>query len=208
MQTDKLVARPALVLHDFINGNFETSDEARDFYRSHGIVTATQQAIAEARASGIQIVWITVARNAEGLRTSTPVTDASLAAAPAAEDWDQSWGAANIADLPIDADNDVVVKKHGFDPFVGTGLELHLRTMGIDTIIVGGVSTSGGLASLVRTGYDLGFSVVVLEECCADRNAEGHAYMIERMFPRYARVRSVHRLSELLQTVLADNNRQ
>jgi nicotinamidase-related amidase len=186
--------RPALILHDLINGNFETSDQARDFYRSHGIVSATQQAVAAARASDIPVIWITVARNQEGLRTPTPITDVLLAAGPASEDWDQSWGAQNIDDLPI-AKHDVLVKKHGFDPFVATGLELHLRTRGIDTIIVGGVSTSGGVTSMVRTGYDLGFSVVVLQECCADRNAENQAYMIDRMFPRFSRVRSVAALT-------------
>ncbi|KAE9372636.1 Isochorismatase hydrolase [Stipitochalara longipes BDJ] len=59
---------------------------------------------------------------------------------------------------------------------------------GIDTIIIGGVITSGAVLSAVRQLGDLDFQLFVLDNCCADHDAELHKVLIEKVFPTQARV--------------------
>ncbi|KAF4631634.1 hypothetical protein G7Y89_g6494 [Cudoniella acicularis] len=59
---------------------------------------------------------------------------------------------------------------------------------GIDTVIIGGVVTSGAVLSVVRQLSDLDFQLVVLEDCCADHDAEVHKVLCEKVFPTQAKV--------------------
>lgn len=68
------------------------------------------------------------------------------------------------------------------------GLLDGLRDRGIDTVVIGGVVTSGAVLSAVRQLADLDFRLLVLEDCCADYDAEVHRVLCEKVFPRQARV--------------------
>ena len=59
---------------------------------------------------------------------------------------------------------------------------------GIDTVIIGGVITSGAVLSAVRQLADLDFRLVVLEDSCADHDAEVHEVLCEKVFPKQAKV--------------------
>jgi nicotinamidase-related amidase len=65
---------------------------------------------------------------------------------------------------------------------------------GITTVIIGGVITSGAVLSAVRQLGDLDFRLFVLEDCCADHDAELHKVLCEKVFPSQA---SVIKSSEL-----------
>ncbi|KAN0110797.1 isochorismatase hydrolase [Hyaloscypha variabilis] len=58
----------------------------------------------------------------------------------------------------------------------------------IDTVIIGGVVTSGAVLSAVRQLADLDFQLFVLDDCCADHDAELHTVLCEKVFPSQARV--------------------
>lgn len=59
---------------------------------------------------------------------------------------------------------------------------------GIDTVVIGGVITSGAVLSAVGQLSDLDFRLVVLEDCCADYDIELHKVLCEKVFPRQAKV--------------------
>ena len=85
---------------------------------------------------------------------------------------------------------DYVIEKRGSNAFHGTDLELLLRTRGIDTLLVGGVITSGCVENTVRGARDLGFHTIVLSDCCADMMEESDRYPLTNTFRRSGRVRS------------------
>lgn len=70
----------------------------------------------------------------------------------------------NIDELPILPEDDVVVKPR-LDPFIGTDLDIKLRGRGVKTVLIGGYSTNGGVESGARSGFDLGYNVVVVGDC-------------------------------------------
>jgi nicotinamidase-related amidase len=51
-----------------------------------------------------------------------------------------------------------------------------------------GHATSGGILSTVRYAADADDRLVVVEDGCADRDAEGHTFLMQRLFPRQATV--------------------
>jgi nicotinamidase-related amidase len=87
-------------------------------------------------------------------------------------------------------DGDLLVTKRHWGAFAGTPLEQELRGRGIDTVLLSGISTNGGVESTLRQGTGLGFGFVVVEDACSGQEADEHHFAFERIFPRLARVRT------------------
>jgi len=87
-------------------------------------------------------------------------------------------------------DGDLLVTKHHWGAFAGTPLEQELRSRGIDTVLLSGVSTNAGVESTLRQGTGLGFGFIVVEDVCSGQDADEHRYSFEKIFPRLARVRT------------------
>ncbi len=86
---------------------------------------------------------------------------------------------------------DYIVKKHRWNAFHQTSLELSLRTRGVDTIVLCGGATRIGIASTAYGARDLDFNLVIVRDCCADSLADTMDQFMERVFPFMARVRTL-----------------
>jgi ureidoacrylate peracid hydrolase len=69
---------------------------------------------------------------------------------------------------------DFTVEKIAYSAFYQTRLEHILRAMDIDTLIVGGIVTNGGVASTVRDAHLRNLHTVLLSDGCAAFNAAVH----------------------------------
>ncbi|MGK6325527.1 hydrolase [Erwinia sp. DT-104] len=87
-------------------------------------------------------------------------------------------------------DSDIEVIKHQWGAFYGTDLELQLRRRGIDTIVLGGISTNIGVESTARNAWELGFNLIVAEDICSAGSNEEHNGSFKHIFPRLGRVRT------------------
>ena len=76
---------------------------------------------------------------------------------------------------------DIVFQKRRPDGFIGTDLDLMLRSNGIKTILIGGVATEGGVEGTARSARNLGYGVVVLKDCVGSRNRELHELALKLM---------------------------
>jgi nicotinamidase-related amidase len=85
---------------------------------------------------------------------------------------------------------DILVTKRHWGAFAGTDLEQQLKTRGVDTVVLTGISTNHGVESTARQGTGLGFAFVLVEDACSSQNAEHHRFAFENIFPRLTRVRS------------------
>jgi biuret amidohydrolase len=68
-----------------------------------------------------------------------------------------------------------VIDKPGKGAFYQTDLELILRSRGIETLFVAGVTTEVCVNTTVREANDRGFRCIVLSDCCASYFPEFHA---------------------------------
>ena len=85
---------------------------------------------------------------------------------------------------------DHVVRKRQWGAFYATDLDLQLRRSGIGTVILCGISTNLGAESTERDAYERGYQQVFVDDACAARTAEEHAFAFRTVFPRIGRVRS------------------
>jgi nicotinamidase-related amidase len=68
-----------------------------------------------------------------------------------------------------------VIDKPGKGAFYQTDLDLMLRNRGIETLLVGGVTTEVCVNTTVREANDRGFRCIVLGDCCASYFPAFHA---------------------------------
>jgi ureidoacrylate peracid hydrolase len=80
--------------------------------------------------------------------------------------FDGSWGARIIEELAPRPD-DIVVTKRRYSGFFNTDLDLTLKDMEIQSIVVMGVVTNICVRSTVHDAFFLGYGVVVPEDCVA-----------------------------------------
>ncbi len=83
-----------------------------------------------------------------------------------------AFGHALVEDL---APADYTVEKVAYSAFYQTRLEYILRALDIDTLIVGGIVTNGGVASTVRDAHLRNIHTILLSDGCAAFKDEVHA---------------------------------
>ena len=71
-------------------------------------------------------------------------------------------------------DEEVVIVKQYPSPFFGTPLAPMLATLGVDTLILAGCSTSGCVRAGALDGVQHGYRVIVPRECVGDRHDGPH----------------------------------
>ena len=69
---------------------------------------------------------------------------------------------------------DFTIEKVAYSAFYQTRLEYILRYLGIDTVIVGGIVTNGGVASTVRDAHLRNIHTILLSDGCAAFKQEVH----------------------------------
>jgi nicotinamidase-related amidase len=84
-----------------------------------------------------------------------------------------TWGNEVLSELGC-RDTDVVIEKYRSDAFMGTSLDLILRSRGIRTVIATGCTTEGCVDSTVRSAGFLDYFPVVPRDCVASDNPALH----------------------------------
>ncbi|QCR35955.1 hydrolase [Nissabacter sp. SGAir0207] len=88
------------------------------------------------------------------------------------------------------AESDISIIKRQWGAFYGTDLDLQLRRRGIDTLVLAGIATNIGVESTARSGWEHGYTQVIVEDACSAHNAEQHLGSVNVIFPRISRVRT------------------
>jgi ureidoacrylate peracid hydrolase len=69
---------------------------------------------------------------------------------------------------------DYTVEKVNYSAFYQTRLEYIMRALDLDTLIVGGIVTNGGVASTIRDAHLRNFHTIILSDGCAAFRDEMH----------------------------------
>jgi maleamate amidohydrolase len=93
---------------------------------------------------------------------------------------------------------DLVLEKNYSSAFYGTGLLTRLNQQRIDTVIIVGNSTSGCVRATAVDARQMGFRVMVPQECTFDRIAASHKISLLDMWMKYATVVPVETASEYI----------
>ena len=163
--------RTVIMPMDFQNGIVDTvaTDPA-------GVVERASRALAVARGAGVPVLYVVH----RGGRFAEGGPDAEIAPALAPREGEQ------------------VLAKTKAGAFSTTGLDVVLRELGRDSLVLLGVATSGCVLSTLRWAADTGYAVTVVADACDDRDPEVHRVLTEKVFPRQAQVVSVEDFARML----------
>jgi maleamate amidohydrolase len=175
--------RPALLLIDFCQGYF-TPD--CDLYGGEPIETALQSALRvreAARKAGVPVILTNVVYHAQAIDGGRFFEKAAplryfLQGHP--------MGAFGPGLVPHE--DELVVSKQYPSAFFGTSLASTLTAMGVDSVLLTGLTTSGCVRASCVDAMSHGFRTAVVAEACGDRHSAPHEANLFDMNAKYADV--------------------
>jgi nicotinamidase-related amidase len=141
-----------------------------------------------ARKAGMQVVHVQV-----GFRPGLPEVSsrnklfAAIRSSPQHQQFFQGEAGAIHPALGPEP-GDIVVTKHRVSAFTGTDLQMLLRAKEVETLVLFGIATSGIVLSTLLDASDCDYRLLVIGDCCADRDTELHDALLTRLFPHRAEV--------------------
>jgi ureidoacrylate peracid hydrolase len=84
-----------------------------------------------------------------------------------------TWGAEFYAGIQPE-EGEIIITKHRYSAFLGTNLDLVLRSRGIRSLLISGVGTNVCVESTLRDGYMRDYYIVLLEDCVGATDRELH----------------------------------
>jgi nicotinamidase-related amidase len=150
-------------------------------YREKNLLGTAKRVLDAARHTGAVIVYITVSFRddyADAPAHSPLFQDEKARGVMKAD----SPGAAICEELTPQA-GDMVINKHGVDPFNGTVLANVLRARDVDTLVLMGVWTNYVVEATARTGADSSYRIIVVTDGCASNTDENHQFFINQILP-------------------------
>lgn len=189
--------RTALLLMDFQNGIVERfgADDPR-------ILDVAARAVDTARAAGVTIGYVRVALSAADA-AAVPATNKIFSGVATSGAMRADDPATAVADAIAPRAGDIVVRKTRVGALSTTDLDQQLRDRGIDTLVLGGIATSGVVLSTLRDAADRDYRLLVLADLCADADPEVHRVLVEKVFPRQADVVTSEQFADLLAAPLS-----
>jgi len=98
-----------------------------------------------------------------------------------------SWGAAVVDEVKPEP-NDWVVRNYATDCFMYTDLDILLRSNGITDLYLAGTATTFIVDSVARHGAEIGYNIIILEDCCTSFTDEMHDFEIKNVLPYFGTI--------------------
>ncbi len=175
-------ARTAVLCMDFQNDIVNAYSSAKET----GLLQKASTVLDAARRAGMPVIYVVV-RFREGYPDVSPRNKGFSAIKKAGSLREGTPGAEvhpDVAPRP----GDIVVTKRRVGAFSTTDLNAVLSSRGAETLVLMGIATSGVVLSTVRHAADADYEIIVLSDCCADRDPGVHRVLTEKVFPRQATV--------------------
>jgi nicotinamidase-related amidase len=145
---------------------------------------------AGARSSGVHVAHLTYLPAASGRSTNrrSPLMRSLMATA----EWNETHPAAQVVpEIGVGPDDLVLPRHQGISPVHRTETLAILRNMGIEEIVVAGVSTNLAVPLVAVGAADEDFAVTIPTDACIGTPPEHHASMLKNGLAFVARLTTV-----------------
>jgi len=171
----------ALLVMDLQNGIVARVSDQAD-----ALLDTLERLIGAARQHGVPVIFVRVA-----FRPGAPEVsrhNQSFSALKTSLPMDETMPTTQIHPRLSPRDGDVLVTKRRVSAFAGSDLDVVLRSLEVDHLVLTGIATSGVVLSTIRQAADLDYRLTVIADACADADPEVHRVLTEKVFPRQAAV--------------------
>lgn len=188
-------SKTALVTIDLQRGNLDPAYATLPVppEEAEALLGRVADVLGEARRHGLPVIhvvtyWTRVELAGHPFERATLEANVSLSARGRSDyanhKLEGSPGAELMPGLAAEGDY-WITSKRTFDSFHGTNLEILLRALGVDTVVLAGVNTNTCVQSTVFGAYNRGLRVIVLSDCTASAyGPDLHAFALENIARR------------------------
>lgn len=178
-----LAEYPALIVVDMINGFTDSACPLGTDCPE--VVSANVELLSAFREKGLPVFFTTVVydddQQATVFRQKVPALNALRRGS--------HWVALDVAMERLETEP--LIEKHWPSAFHKTDLDAQLRALGVDSLVVTGLTTSGCVRASAVDGLQYNYQVVVAKEAVGDRNPAAHEANLFDLGAKYADIISV-----------------
>jgi nicotinamidase/pyrazinamidase len=156
--------KPAIIVVDMLKDNLKESSRNPYLQEGRAIIPNLQRLLEEGRKRGFPIIFACDSFLEEDFIFKGRMKVHSLRGTKGAE----------VIDDLKPGRTDILLPKRRFSAFFKTDLDQTLRTLGVDTIVVTGITIEVCVLMTVMDGLSHDFSVILVEDCSASRSKEFH----------------------------------
>ncbi len=156
--------RPAIIVVDMLKDNLKESPRNPFFQEGKAIIPNLQRLLEEGRKRRLPIIFACDSFLEGDFIFKGRMKSHSLRGTRGAE----------VIDELKPEPSDIILPKRRFSAFFKTDLDQTLRVLGVDTIVVTGITTEVCVLMTALDGLCHDFSAILLEDCSASRNKISH----------------------------------
>jgi len=177
---------PALILIDFARAYYEPSSPLFGAEGCQTALDAATELLATARQEGIPVIFTEVKYTKGG-------ADGGIffRKAPPLKVFEQGYPLSELAGNLEPRDGELMITKQYPSAFFGTSLAANLTALGVDTVLLTGVTTSGCVRASCVDAMSNGFVTLVVAEAVGNRAEGPHEANLYDMSAKYADVISL-----------------
>ncbi|MBT6028410.1 MAG: isochorismatase family protein [Porticoccaceae bacterium] len=185
-----LATNPALIVVDMINGF--TDPKCPLGSHCQEVVAANCELLAIFRAKGLPVFFTTVVYHDDQQATVFRAKVPALNLLQPGSHW-----------VAVDpkmrrADSEPLIEKQWASAFHKTDLDDQLKALGVDSLVITGLTTSGCVRASAVDGLQNNYQVVVAKEAVGDRNPAAHEASLFDLGAKYTDVQSIREIESFI----------
>ena len=154
--------KPAIIVVDMVRDNLKEGSRHPITQEGRAILPNLQRLLEEGRKRGFPIVFACDSFLKEDFIFKGRMKVHALRGTPGAD----------VVDELRPGPTDIVLPKRRFSAFFKTDLDMTLRMLGVDTIVVTGITVEVCVLMTAMEGLCHDFSAIILEDCTASKTKE------------------------------------
>ena len=161
--------------------------------QKYNVLAKIQKALVASRAAGVQVIYLNWCMKPGYPKAGDPLYQIPIMVKVLKEGVDATWtreggyseGYKNPDEIKPEP-QDYIVDNWATDCFLYTDLELILRAQGITDVVCTGIATDWVIHGTVRHGAEIGYNMIVVEDCCQSFNDQMHDHQVKIVLPQLA----------------------
>ena len=154
--------KPAIIIVDMVKDNVDPSSPSTIGVEGSKIIPNLQHLLAIARGKKLPVVFANDSFLPHDFLWQSIMKPHAIRGTAGAE----------VIDELKPQDTDIILPKRRFSAFYKTDLDITLRELGVDTIVVCGIITEVCVTMTALDGIGNDFRAIILSDCCASRSPE------------------------------------
>lgn len=146
-------------------------------------VAANAQLLQAAREAGVPVIHTRISLGADGQACGLFIKKV-----PSLRVFEAGNVLAEAPEALTPQPEEKILMKHFASAFFGTELADHLRSLDVDTVVIGGASTSGCVRASALDAMQSGFIPLVVDAACLDRDVRPHENTLFDLGAKYAEI--------------------